>query len=134
MQHTNTLYYLNCTQVVKNKLSKKENNQIFSNHFKSKQMRKFYLCFLMLMLVSVYASSQTKSIMGNVTDESGNAVPFALVKIKNTKTGAAADAKGSFVIQANTGATLVVSATGYAAKEVVVGNDNIINVEMSSTS
>ncbi|HYJ63052.1 MAG TPA: SusC/RagA family TonB-linked outer membrane protein [Parafilimonas sp.] len=97
-------------------------------------MRKFYLCFLMLMLVSVYASSQTKSIMGNVTDESGNAVPFASVKIKNTKTGAAADAKGSFVIQANAGATLVVSATGYAAKEVVVGNDNIINVTLSSTS
>ena len=62
-------------------------------------MRKFYLCFLTLILVSVYASSQTKSIMGNVTDENGNAVPFASVKIKNTTTGAAADAKGSFVIQ-----------------------------------
>ena len=57
-------------------------------------MRKFYLCFLTLILVSVYASSQTKSIMGNVTDESGNPVPFASVKIKNTKTGAAADAGG----------------------------------------
>jgi TonB-linked SusC/RagA family outer membrane protein len=72
--------------------------------------------------------------MGNVTDESGNAVPFASVKIKNTTTGAAADAKGSFVINANTGVTLVVSATGYATKEVVVGSDNTINVVLSATS
>ena len=72
--------------------------------------------------------------MGNVTDENGNAVPFASVKIKNTKTGAAADAKGSFIINANAGATLVVSATGYATKEIVAGGDNTITVMLSSTS
>ncbi len=97
-------------------------------------MRKFYLCFLTLILVSVYASSQTKSITGNVTDENGNPVPFASVKIKNSKTGAAADAKGAFIINANTGATLVVSATGYTSKEVVAGSNNTLNVVLSTTS
>lgn len=97
-------------------------------------MRKFYLCFLTLILICVHASSQTKSIMGNVTDEAGNAVPFATVKIKNTKAGVAADAKGSFVIQANTGATLVVSATGFTNKEVIVGADNTINITLSAVS
>ncbi|MEP6466770.1 MAG: TonB-dependent receptor plug domain-containing protein, partial [Parafilimonas sp.] len=97
-------------------------------------MRKFYLCFLMLMLVSVYASSQTKSVMGHITDENGHAVSFASVKIKNTKTGAAADAAGSFVIRANTGDVLLITATGFNSKEVTVGDDNIISISLSSAS
>ncbi|HEY2728130.1 MAG TPA: carboxypeptidase-like regulatory domain-containing protein, partial [Parafilimonas sp.] len=76
-------------------------------------MRKLYLCLLTLILICVQASPQAKSIMGNIVDESGSAVPFASIKIKNSKSGVAADAKGSFVIQANTGETLVISATGF---------------------
>ncbi len=86
------------------------------------------------MLIAAYASSQTKSIMGHVIDEQGRAVPFATVKVKNAKTGAAADSSGSFVIRANTGATLIISATGFVNKEVAVGNENMISVSLSSAS
>ncbi len=97
-------------------------------------MRKFYLCFLTLILISVYASSQTKSVTGNIIDENGNAVPFASIKIRNTKTGSIADAKGTFVIRANAGTTLLVSATGFTNKEIVVGTDNILNITLSASS
>lgn len=88
----------------------------------------------MLMLIAACASSQSKSIMGHVTDDQGKAVPFATVKIKNAKTGAAADSLGAFVIHANTGAILVISATGFSNKEVTVGNDNMISISLSSAS
>lgn len=97
-------------------------------------MRKFYLYFITLMLVSIYASSQPKSIMGKVTDENGKPIPFASVKLKNSNIGAAADDNGSFVIQAAAGQTLIVSATGFANKEFIVGNDNVINIFLSTTS
>ncbi len=86
------------------------------------------------MLIAAYASSQTKSIMGNIADEQGKAVPFASVKIKNAKTGAIADSSGSFVIRANTGAVLNISATGFNSREVTVGNNNTLSITLSPAS
>lgn len=94
-------------------------------------MRKFYLLYLTLMLCSVYASAQTKSVTGHVADESGNPLSFASVKIKNRTAGIIADSAGNFTIHVNPGETLVVSATGYAEKEVVVGNNNRVDVVLS---
>ncbi|HEY2725820.1 MAG TPA: TonB-dependent receptor plug domain-containing protein, partial [Parafilimonas sp.] len=85
------------------------------------------------MLIAAYASSQAKSIMGHVTDEQGQAVPFASVKIKNSKMGAAADSSGSFVIRANTGETLLITATGFNSKEVTVGTENVITIIITKT-
>ena len=87
-----------------------------------------------MMLAAMYASSQTKSVMGHVIDDGGNAVPFASVKIKNSKTGVVADTSGSFVVRANNGETLIISAAGFANKEVVVGTDNIITIKLTSSS
>jgi hypothetical protein len=39
-----------------------------------------------LMLVSVRASSDFRSLTGEVTDKAGNALPGAVVQIENTKT------------------------------------------------
>lgn len=64
------------------------------------------------------ASPLAKSIMGNITDEDGNPVPFASVIIKGTKQGASADANGRYTIKAKITDVLQVSAVGFVLMEV----------------
>lgn len=91
-------------------------------------MRKIASLFTMLMLFSVLAFSQNRTITGTVTDEKGDAVPGASVRIKNTRTGVAADNAGRFSILANTGDVLVVSGASIETIEVTVGSGNTITI------
>ncbi len=88
----------------------------------------------MLVLISAYASSQTKSLSGHVTDESGNAVPYATVNVKGTKLTVVADANANFNISAKSGDVLSVSAVGLQATEVTVGNSPTVSVVMTRTT
>ncbi|MCC7524086.1 MAG: hypothetical protein IT250_04650, partial [Chitinophagaceae bacterium] len=45
-------------------------------------MRKIFSLLTMLMLITAFAWSQTKTITGRVTDINGGPVPFASVKVK----------------------------------------------------
>src|SRR5678816_974440 len=97
-------------------------------------MGKFYSCLLLFMLTGICAFTQTRSVTGHVTDESGNPLAYASVKIKNETGGVVADTAGAFVIRANTGNILVISATGFADKEVTVGSSDMINVTLAAAS
>src|SRR6478609_6120586 len=97
-------------------------------------MGKFYSCLLLYMLTVICAFTQTRPVTGRVTDESGNPLAYASVKIKNQKTGVVADTAGSFVISANTGNVIVVSATGFSDKEFTVGSGNTINISLATAS
>ena len=97
-------------------------------------MRKIVLLLTILVLSSALAIAQTRTITGKVTDEKGDPLGFATVKIKDTKLGTAADANGSFTIKAKTGDVLVVSSTGATEKEVTVGDENTITVVLSVTN
>lgn len=88
-------------------------------------MRKILLLLAMFMGFSFLAFSQTRTVTGTVVDEAAAPIPFASVAIKGTSTGVSADADGQFSIQAAPNATLVVSATGYAAKEVVANQTSL---------
>jgi TonB-linked SusC/RagA family outer membrane protein len=83
-------------------------------------MRKIVLMLLGLMLTSVLAFSQAKLITGRITDQTGQAVPFASVHVKGSKLGVAADADGNFSIKAKPGDVVTVSGTGFAAKDVTI--------------
>jgi TonB-linked SusC/RagA family outer membrane protein len=94
-------------------------------------MRKFRLLLTAtLLLITSLAWAQTKTIKGTVTDESGLPISFATISIKGTNIANAADDQGRYTIQAKSGATLVVSATGYATKEAVIGSD-VVNIILS---
>ena len=88
-------------------------------------MRKFFAFLVMLMLCSVYVSAQTKTVTGKVTDESGNAIPFATVKEKGTGVGVSADGSGDFKITIQTKGVLVVSATSFLPEEVTPSGNQI---------
>lgn len=87
----------------------------------------------MLMLCSVLAWSQTKTITGRVTDESGAPVPFATVKDKGGNAAVAADDNGRFSITVTKG-KIIVSAAGFETQEISVGDRNNLSVSLKNAS
>lgn len=97
-------------------------------------MRKIVSLFFVLMLTSVVAFSQSRSISGKVTDQNGEPVASATVNIKGTTTGTAAGADGIFKIMAKTGDVLVVSAVGFQSTEVKVGTESFFTISITRTT
>lgn len=88
------------------------------------------ILFLSLLLLSILSLAQTRTITGRITDERGEPVPFASVKLKGSRSGIAADASGNFSISARETDVLVISGTGLVEKEITVGQDNVLNIPM----
>ena len=97
-------------------------------------MRKILSLLTVLLLFAALAFSQTRQVTGRVTNERGEPIPFATIKVKGGKGGVAADADGNFRIQAKTGDVLVLSATGAISKEVPVGTESTVNVALTKTN
>src|SRR5829696_2274080 len=89
-------------------------------------MRKLTLLLSMLVLCCTLAFAQTRTVTGQVTDESGNPVPFASITVKSTNKGVSADQNGNYSIAAQTGDVLVFSSQGRATREITVGTTNVI--------
>lgn len=85
---------------------------------------------LMVFLWIGLVSAQGTIVKGKVTAEDGEPIPGASVLVKGTSIGVAADVDGNFSIEAPSGSTLVFSFIGMMSKEVVVGNQSIINVTL----
>jgi TonB-dependent SusC/RagA subfamily outer membrane receptor len=64
------------------------------------------------------------AISGKVTDENGNPVPFASIKIKGSRAGVSTDANGNYTVRAKKGDVLEYSGTGFRTQEGRVG-DNV---------
>ncbi len=73
-----------------------------------------------------------QKIGGTVTDASGTAMPGVGVKVKETNAGTVTDQNGRYSIEANSGNTLLFSYVGYAAQEILVGNQTSINVKLQT--
>lgn len=91
-------------------------------------MRKTVSLLTMLLLCSVIAWSQTKTITGQVTNLNGDPVPFATITVKGTTTGVAADQNGNFNITVNPNAVLLISSAGFEQQEVPVGDQSVLSV------
>lgn len=93
----------------------------------------FALTLLSLLLSSVDGYSQTnaRKITGKVSDESGEPLIGANIQIKGTSEGTITDLDGNFELNAASSDVLIFSYTGYINKEVSVGNQAIINVQLS---
>lgn len=84
-----------------------------------------------LLYFSCASVSFAQSVSGKVMAD-GQPLPGASVLIKGTTQGTTSDIEGKFTIAANPNTTLVFSFVGYTSKEVVVGNQTLINVELLS--
>jgi TonB-dependent starch-binding outer membrane protein SusC len=93
--------------------------------------------FLIIALVacSGWAVAQQRTVTGRVTDASSKAaIPFASVVIKGATTGTTTDENGRFTVNVPGDATVLIFASvGYQRKEITVGTQTTINVELESS-
>jgi len=82
--------------------------------------------------VSGSYNPNVRTVSGRITDQSGQPVSFATVKIKGTNTGLSADANGYFTISIpQNSTTLAFSGASFASRELFVSS-NIMNVALQS--
>ena len=74
-----------------------------------------------------------KTVAGKVTDQnSGESLPGVNVLVKGTTTGTVTDADGNYMLTVSDEAeVLVFSFIGYITKEVTIGNQTVINVQIA---
>jgi len=84
-----------------------------------------------LILLNLQASAQSQMISGKVLDEFGEGLPGATVLVKGTTSGVTTDIDGSFRLNAEESAVLIVSFVGYKLEEVPVGNRTVLEISLS---
>lgn len=86
---------------------------------------------LILAVMALVATAQTKSVTGTVIDEAGEAVIGANVAVQGTKMGTVTDIDGNFALNnIADNAVLVISYVGYVTEEVPVAGKSVINVTL----
>ncbi len=71
---------------------------------------------------------QTQTVTGQIVDDMGEPIIGANVVVKGTTNGTVTDINGNFSIEAGPKSVLNISYIGYLSKEIVVGNQKIINL------
>lgn len=107
---------------------------------KSKTSKQFIWPFPGILILTFLFYTQVKAqnlieIKGTVIDSlSRVTLPGVSVIVKGTKSGISTGQNGEFIIKAKKGDVLVASFVSYEIKEVVVGDQNVINIELSGSS
>ncbi len=80
---------------------------------------------------NVVFQQQTKTIAGNVTDDSGQPLPGVTVVVKGTTTGTVTNVDGTFYLQIPESAdVLTFSFVGFKTQDVQLGNETSINIQL----
>lgn len=87
---------------------------------------------LMFVLFATQAWAQERTVTGRVTSaEDGSPIPGVNVVQKGTSTGTATDADGKFTLLVSPGGSLVFSFIGLESKEVLIGDQTVVDVSLS---
>lgn len=87
------------------------------------------ILLLLLSFFAAYSVTAQSLVTGRVTNNKGEAVSYATVRVKGSKTSVVADVDGVFRIKASPGQTLIVTAATYVSGEATVtaqGNVDVI--------
>ena len=95
-----------------------------------------YFSVLLFLFVSFSLFAQTNiPIQGKVSDISGQGLRGVSITLKGTSSGTTTDAEGNFSITVpNQNSVLVFSNVGYTAKEVTVGNQSNLSVDLAAVA
>ncbi len=91
-------------------------------------IKTFILSVAILLFAPAFA--QQNNVKGNVKDQEGMPLLGVNVIEKGTNNGTITDFDGNYEIQVSSNSTLVFSFVGYLAKEIEVGKQNTINVNL----
>lgn len=84
-----------------------------------------------MILLSSFQSFSQQTVSGKITDENSIPLTGVSVVIKGTTGGTTTDTEGSFSISVpSSSSVLVVSYQGYVEKEVSIGNNSTLNVQL----
>lgn len=87
------------------------------------------------MYTGSFIANRDIPIKGTVKDETGELLPGASIRVKGTNTGTVSDANGSFTINVpNEQSVLVISFTGLQSREITVGTQTVLNVELQASA
>jgi TonB-linked SusC/RagA family outer membrane protein len=89
---------------------------------------------LAILLVSLPAISQNKSIKGRILDDKGVPLPGTSVTIKGSSKGTTADKDGYFEISAPQNATIIVSNVGFENAEILINENESLEVTLRRSS
>lgn len=99
------------------------------------QLPKFAVVLILVLIIPLMAFAQQKKISGTVTDESGEAIIGAVVKVIGTNLGTVANVDGDYTIDVPTESTqLEFSYLGYTAQVIAIDNRTTVNVQLQSAS
>ncbi|GGH38156.1 SusC/RagA family TonB-linked outer membrane protein [Dyadobacter endophyticus] len=86
---------------------------------------------LILLLTSLSASAQERTVTGKITDEKDQGLPGVSVTVKGTTKGTTADAEGKFSLSSlKDSDILMFSSIGYVKQELTVGGRTSMDVKM----
>jgi TonB-linked SusC/RagA family outer membrane protein len=123
---------MSTTKTMNMKKTENRRNFILLRLMREKMTAKIFLVLLTCFTgTTVFAQNIVK---GKVTTGAGEPVVSASVVVKGTSVGTNTDADGNYSIAAAKGATLVISSINYTTKEVVVGDNNTINIELAAVA
>lgn len=90
---------------------------------------------ILLLLLSITAFSQSKTVTGRVTDSTNTPLANVSVQLKGSNTGTTTNANGSFSLTVpSPSSVLVFSYTGMQQEEVTVGEQNNLSVVLRAKS
>src|SRR5688572_21543843 len=95
--------------------------------------KKLTLLILLLIVSIVSVQAQSRTVSGRVLDEKGVAVAGASVQLKGSASGTITNAEGRFSIEVpSSNSVLQVSSLNMETKEIPVGNQQSLNITLSS--
>ena len=92
------------------------------------------LLLLVACLYSASAWAQSSAVSGRVTAREGGALPGATVLERGTSNGVSTNAEGTFSLNVQPNATLVISSVGYTSQTIVVGSQSVINASLAAST
>ena len=106
---------------------KNKYDEVLSKRF----IRNLIVMTLMQLCLIPMAFGQTVEVSGTITDESGSGLPGVNIVVEGTSKGTVSDIDGKYALEVEQGNTLIFSFTGYVKESVVVGNESVINMQMT---
>lgn len=89
-----------------------------------------FLLMTVLVILSCPVQAQTGTVSGTITSESNEPLQGASVLAKKSGKAVMTDAKGQFTVAVAANEVLVITYAGYAAQEIVVGEQTVVNVKL----
>ncbi|MFY0650599.1 MAG: TonB-dependent receptor [Cyclobacteriaceae bacterium] len=82
-------------------------------------------------LIKYIEAQADVEISGKITDENGQGLPGASVVQKGTTNGTTTDLEGKYKLNVAEGSMLTISFVGYKTKELTVGSESVIDIQMN---